>query len=108
MVRILMCPKCGSLMRVEKRGEKQYLKCPACGYETEMQSAEMKISTSTKQTKEIKVVESDEKILPSTKRVCPKCGNTDVYYELRQTRAADEPPTQFFQCKKCKHIWREY
>ncbi len=40
--------------------------------------------------------------------ICPKCGHDKATYELKQTRSADEAPTRFFTCKKCKHKWREY
>ena len=36
-----------------------------------------------------------------------KCGGKEAYYWLIQTRSADEPPTQFFKCVKCKHTWRD-
>ena len=40
--------------------------------------------------------------------VCPECGNDKAYYEIKQTRSADEAPTRFFTCTACKHSWREY
>ena len=39
---------------------------------------------------------------------CPKCGNPEAYWVLRQTRGADEPETRIFECTKCGHKWREY
>lgn len=40
--------------------------------------------------------------------VCPKCEGTDVYAELKQTRASDEPETRILTCAECSHGWREY
>jgi len=40
--------------------------------------------------------------------VCPKCEATDVFAELKQTRASDEPETRILTCKDCSHGWREY
>ena len=40
--------------------------------------------------------------------VCPECGNREAYYELKQTRSADEAPTRFFECAHCGHKWRDY
>jgi DNA-directed RNA polymerase subunit M len=38
--------------------------------------------------------------------ICPKCSHTEAFYDIRQTRAADEPETQFYRCCKCNHQWR--
>ncbi|MBD3310349.1 transcription factor S, partial [Candidatus Woesearchaeota archaeon] len=53
-------------------------------------------------------VEQDFETDPVTKAECPKCHNKEAYYWEVQTRAADEPPTKFLKCTKCKHIWRDY
>ncbi|MCJ2562923.1 MAG: transcription factor S, partial [Candidatus Thermoplasmatota archaeon] len=29
-------------------------------------------------------------------------------WQLRQTRAADEPETRIYRCTKCSHTWREF
>ena len=39
---------------------------------------------------------------------CPKCGNNEAYWILRQTRASDEPETRIYTCTKCHHRWRAY
>ncbi|HEY6238215.1 MAG TPA: zinc ribbon domain-containing protein, partial [Thermoplasmata archaeon] len=46
--------------------------------------------------------------LPTAAEECPKCGNPEAYWVLRQTRGADEPETRIFECTKCGHKWREY
>ncbi|PWB85162.1 transcription factor S-II (TFIIS) [Methanobrevibacter woesei] len=45
---------------------------------------------------------------PTTTITCPECGHNKAAWWLQQTRSADEAPTRFFQCLKCKHTWREY
>jgi len=37
---------------------------------------------------------------------CRKCGSKNVNNYERQTRSADEPMTQFYQCLDCEHQWR--
>jgi len=54
------------------------------------------------------VTEGVEGTLPKTKIICPKCKHNEATYYLRQTRAADEPTTRFYQCTDCKNRWREY
>lgn len=46
--------------------------------------------------------------LPKTKVTCPKCGNQEAHWFMKQTRSADEPPTVFYTCAKCKWKWRSY
>ena len=40
--------------------------------------------------------------------MCPKCGNTEAYWYMQQTRGGDEPQTKFLKCTKCGYSWREY
>jgi transcription elongation factor S-II len=37
---------------------------------------------------------------------CEKCGNAECTYYQQQMRSADEPPTMFLTCLKCKHSFR--
>jgi DNA-directed RNA polymerase subunit M len=39
---------------------------------------------------------------------CEECGHGKAWYTIKQTGAADEPPTRFFKCKDCGYRWREY
>ncbi len=52
---------------------------------------------------------TEEKVrtLPKTSAVCPKCGHSEAFYWLVQTRGADESSTQFFRCTRCSSTWRE-
>mgnify|MGYP000624976383 CR=1 FL=1 len=82
--------------------------CEKCGFSVEAREEETRIVKVGKRGEEVKVIERAQQLLPSTRKMCPRCGNFEVYYELRQTRAADEPPTQIFRCKRCGYVWREY
>ncbi len=103
----MFCPKCKSILLPKKKGNKQVMCCSNCGYS----SAEGKavISEKVEQDKKtIEVVQKDTEPLPTTDVVCPKCGNKKAYYWFLQTRASDEPETQFLKCTACKHQWRVY
>ncbi|MBU5678863.1 MAG: transcription factor S [Candidatus Aenigmatarchaeota archaeon] len=104
------CKKCNSLMLPEKKGKEAYLKCTKCGHKEKIdasKSSELRIIKKHEIKKTI-TIEKEDVNLPITDKMCPSCGYTQAFYFLQQTRAADEPPTQFFKCKKCGHIWREY
>ena len=105
---IEFCKKCGSLMLPEKRRKNVYLKCRKCKYETKKSIKDLRITQEKKAKKDVVIIEKDTALLPITDRACEKCNSKQAYYWLQQTRSADEPPTQFFRCVKCKHVWREY
>lgn len=48
---------------------------------------------------------STEKDLPIGDAECPRCGHYKAYYEMIQTRSADEQSTIIFECVKCSHKW---
>ncbi len=106
---IEFCPKCGSIMIPVKKGSSSFLKCRGCGKENRTVSVKkLRIVEEQAHTKGVAVLEKDPTLLPLTDRECNKCGHSRAYWWLQQTRSADEPPTQFFRCEKCKHTWREY
>ncbi len=102
---IEFCKKCGAIMLPEGSSK---LKCRNCGYSVKAAVKELRIVEKKENVKGVIVLEKDPILLPVTERACPKCGNSKAYYWLQQTRSADEPPTQFFRCVKCKYVWREY
>ncbi|MEM7819247.1 MAG: transcription factor S [Candidatus Aenigmatarchaeota archaeon] len=104
----IFCDKCHSIMVPTKKGKNIYLKCRKCGAEKRKDIKDIKIVEERKKIKGVTILEKDETPLPITDRVCPKCDNPKAYWWLQQTRSADEPPTQFFRCTKCKYTWREY
>ena len=93
---------CGGIFLPSKEGSR----CRNCGKTVES-GTEVKLKTKSVK-KETIVIENNEPDLPVTDNTCAKCGNTRAYYWLIQTRSSDEPPTQFFRCTNCKHVWREY
>ena len=98
------CPECGAMM-LPNNG---VLKCNKCGYSNELSdNTEYEVSTEVKVEETVKYVE-DIDMGEGVTEICPKCGHDKATYELKQTRSADEAPTRFFTCKKCKHKWREY
>ena len=84
------------------------LKCNKCGYSNELNdNAQYEVSKEINAEETVKYVE-DIDMGEGVTEICPKCGHDKATYELKQTRSADEAPTRFFTCKKCKHKWREY
>lgn len=102
------CKKCGAILVPQKKRSSIVMKCRHCGYELKKNIRNLKIVEEKKKPSGIIVLEKDDTPLPMTLRECPKCENQKAWYWMQQTRAADEPPTQFFRCVKCKHVWREY
>ena len=100
------CPECGAMLLPKDNK----LACK-CGYVKDL------TETETKQYAVDEKVESKNNVImrgedinthPTTIITCPECGHNKAAWWLQQTRSADEAPTRFFQCLKCKHTWREY
>jgi transcription factor S len=102
----MFCPKCGSILIPKKDRNKQVLACK-CGYKNTEES-DMKFKEVITPHKEVEVIEEQKEALPIVEEECPKCKHKQAYSWELQTRAADEPPTQFFRCEKCRHTWRHY
>ncbi len=107
------CPKCGSLMVPKKtKTGNTVLVCRKCGYRKTLKKQEdFKISSQNIKKEEGLIIvdkRSEKEILPVATVTCPKCGYNKAEWWLQQTRSSDEPPTRFFRCLKCKHVWREY
>ena len=95
------CPKCGSILIPQEKK----LICD-CGFS---KKGDMKITEEITETEEGKgVFEKEQATLPTTSAECPRCEHETAYWWTQQTRASDEPETNFFRCVKCKHTWREY
>ena len=105
---IEFCERCGSILVPIKKGSTHYMKCRGCGKEIKKEMKSMKIVEEKVKSKGVVVIENDTTLLPLTDKECPDCEHDRAYWWLQQTRSADEPPTQFFRCEKCKHTWREY
>lgn len=104
------CSNCGAII-IGKKGEE--VKCKSCGA-TQKSNSEMSLGTKVEKKKEDivdkEVISTDTvtQTNPITEVECPECGHNKAHYWTKQTRAGDEPETQFFQCEKCKHQWRDY
>jgi transcription factor S len=96
------CPKCKVLMLPQ--GE--FFICNSCGEKKRKQGSSVVVEK--QKQKETVVLEKKIDILPKTRVECPKCGNNEAFWILRQTRASDEPETRIFTCTKCEHRWRQY
>lgn len=87
--------------------------CRACGMRRSMKHNErvhLKERVRLKPTENVVVMEKNMEMdtLPLTTTECPSCGHNQAYWWIQQTRSADEPPTRFLACAKCRHRWREY
>ncbi|MBW2973098.1 transcription factor S [Candidatus Woesearchaeota archaeon] len=102
---MLFCKKCGGIMMPKKDNGKTFLVCPKCGYKTGAKGAVISEKCKSKDDC-IEVVEKIE-TRPLVDEECPKCKHKKARSWEKQMRAADEPPTRFYECEKCKHIWRE-
>lgn len=87
----------------EEKGKK-FMAC-ACGYSNKKAKSEMK--ETVEEHDEIAVVDSDQSGNLKVEALCAKCGHNQAEHWSIQTRASDEPETQFFRCMNCKHTWKE-
>lgn len=105
------CPNCGAMLFPKKDEDgNSSLEC-RCGYTKELSKDKEKEYSIKKEVKSAETVidkGEDIDIRPKTNEECPKCGHNEAYWELRQTRSADEAETRFFQCVECGHKWRDY
>jgi len=98
----MFCPKCGFLMFPEE-GK---LVCKKCSHA--MNAKTDKVHMGDVEDTETLFTDDNLDTLPITTVRCEKCGNNKAAYQMRQTRAADEPTTRIYRCTKCKHTWREF
>ncbi len=103
----MFCPKCGSILIPKKIGNKTVMACSSCNFKAK-DIKEEKIKETVEETKKVEVIETETNPNPLVDVECPKCKHKKAYFWEIQTRASDEPATQFFKCEKCKHTWRHY
>jgi DNA-directed RNA polymerase subunit M len=105
------CDDCGSMM-VSRDGE---MVCTDddCGGSAERDEDLAAQFVSTEAQSDGDVIETEEGAnfegKPTANDViCDECGHTKAWYTIKQTGAADEPPTRFFKCQECGYRWRSY
>lgn len=99
------CPECGAML-LPRDG---ILKCNTCGYEQNLADEKAyEVSGEITEHDTVKILGEESDMRSTIKETCPECGHDEAYYELKQTRSADEAPTRIFTCAKCKHVWRAY
>lgn len=105
------CEKCKSILIPAVDGGKHIIKCPRCGDVVSKRSARITIKETLAKEK-VGAGVSDKEVHTMAEvtldQPCEKCGNTTAFHRSEQTRASDEPETEFFTCTKCKFTWREY
>ncbi|WP_123538708.1 transcription factor S [Halosimplex salinum] len=103
------CDDCGSMMHSD--GDEMV--CKNCGATEgrDQDLADQFVSTDEQSGDELVETEEGDNFegKPTDDSVtCEECGHGEAWYNIKQTGAADEPPTRFFRCKECDHRWREY
>ena len=105
------CDDCGSMM-VSVDGE-MVCQNDDCGGTAERDDELADAFESTTEQTGAEVIETEadanfEGKPTATDVACDECGHGEAWYTIKQTGAADEPPTRFFKCKECGHRWRGY
>ncbi|MEM3670961.1 MAG: transcription factor S [Thermoprotei archaeon] len=109
------CPKCGSMLREQRKGASRLFVCAKCGFSEQVDASASKNNAGAVPVRKpgatkgvIDFGEIEDSGMPKTRAQCPKCGNLEAYWWMQQTRSGDEASTRFFRCTKCSHTWREY
>jgi DNA-directed RNA polymerase subunit M len=100
----MFCPKCGAILIPKLVKGKKVLAC-GCGYKSNTGNTVISEKCDAKQEC-VEVVEKSE-TRPLVEEECPKCKHKKARSWERQMRAADEPATRFYECEKCKQVWRD-
>ncbi|TYH06328.1 hypothetical protein ES288_A08G148000v1 [Gossypium darwinii] len=106
------CPTCGNMLQYElpHMGRPSRFFCPTCPYVCHLEN---KVKIKRRQhlvKKEIEPVFNKEDMKmggSETDATCPSCSHGRALFSQVQIRSADEPATTFYQCLKCKKMWRE-
>ncbi|XP_078429461.1 TFIIB zinc-binding protein [Wolffia australiana] len=112
------CNLCGTLLSL---CSPEFAECPLCHLRrpaNEMDGREIRYTISAEDIRrELKiepfvqigaVLEKEEELRrPVANKICPNCGHNELEYYTKQMRSADEGATTFYECRKCKHGFRE-
>ena len=117
------CPFCGALLFLERGSHSAVFRysCPTCKFVSPIRTAQQtKFEVhSTKfpkggKSSSANMMEDDgsgaEDLShhPKAEIRCsnPDCDSQEAFFTQMQIRSADEPPTTFYQCTKCKSRWK--
>ena len=105
------CDECGSMM--VSVDDEMVCQNEECGATEEQEAGLVEAYASTEEQSSEELIETEEGANfegkpTATDIVCDECGHQEAWYTIKQTGAADEPPTRFFKCKECGHRWRGY
>jgi DNA-directed RNA polymerase subunit M len=103
------CDDCDSMMHADG----DVMVCSSCGAQVPRDEERAEAFVTTEEQSDAEVIETEEGAnfegKPTAEDVtCEECGHGAAWYTIKQTGAADEPPTRFFKCKSCGYRWREY
>ena len=109
------CPACGNILYLDetKSGLCYRLSCPTCPLYFNITKTIVNSFPVTEfggQDQDEIVDENKSNVhRQKTEVICPECNNNEAYFFQMQTRSADEPMTNFYECTntKCKHNWRD-
>lgn len=104
------CPHCGNYLLIDYPSSTQTKWfCRSCPYVANITQGKIfhNIELKKKEVDEILGQEqwNNSEIIDTIR--CPKCHGKRAYFQMMQTRSADEPMSQFFKCVTCGHFWRE-
>ena len=97
------CEKCGSICMPKGVN----LICMRCNHKQDS-DGNLTFKEKIVKKKNVEVIEKEANSYPLVDQECPKCHHKKAYFWEIQTRASDEPATQFFKCESCSHTWRIY
>eukprot|EP01013_Petalomonas_cantuscygni_P035211 TRINITY_DN63518_c0_g1_i1.p2 TRINITY_DN63518_c0_g1~~TRINITY_DN63518_c0_g1_i1.p2 ORF type:complete len:116 (+),score=13.20 TRINITY_DN63518_c0_g1_i1:171-518(+) len=106
------CPHCANLLLLEAPGTgASRFFCRTCPYIFTLPVAvAVRTKFTPKPVDDILGGEDAWKNVDTTDVQCPErhCESTTAYFQMLQTRSADEPMTIFLKCTVCGHQWNEY
>ena len=107
---MLFCPNCANTLLVESSNKGLRFFCQTCAYIHNVEHTYRKVVPLKR--KALGSVMGSEEAWKSAEQIdepCPVCGNGKAYFQMIQTRSADEPSSIFYRCQnsKCKHQWQE-
>lgn len=103
------CDGCGNILVVKTEDEGRFLFCKKCNKKFPLDETVAFSIKNGREKREVAVFDGEEPNFPTTRTLCPKCQTMEeAEWTMIQTRAADEPPTRFYRCLKCRWVWREY